>query len=162
MKKIAFITSGLLPMPAVKDGAIEMLLQNVIDLNEKEQKYYFDIYSIDDKTAELKSKEYKNTKFVYIKVNKFTYKVKQILLKIVRKLKLNNDPNFQSQFIKKVYKEISKKKYDNIIILSENHFTNFFLKKGYNNIVLYLHNDKLNKNVKMLNLFQKIVMKYGL
>ncbi len=109
MKKIAFITSGLLPMPAVKDGAIEMLLQNVIDLNEKEQKYYFDIYSIDDKTAELKSKEYKNTKFVYIKVNKFTYKVKQILLKIVRKLKLNNDPNFQSQFIKKVYKEISKK-----------------------------------------------------
>ena len=41
MKKIAIITGGILPIPAVKGGAIETLLQYYIDYNEKQKQFYY-------------------------------------------------------------------------------------------------------------------------
>ena len=148
MKKIAIITSGLLPLPAVKDGAIETLLQYTLEYNEDIKKADFDVYSTYDKNAKLTGDCYKNTKYLYIKVSKIFNTINSFCLKVLRKLKIVKDPNFQLIYIKKVYKILKNKKYDYIIVESENHFTEYLLKRIKTPIILYLHNDKLNKETK--------------
>lgn len=147
MKKIAIITSGLLPMPAVKDGAIEMLLQYTLDYNEINRNFNFDVFSIYDSSANLKSCEYRNTSFKYIKINKFFNLIYYNLCRIFRKLGFY-DPNFQYIYIKKVLKLLKKEKYDYIIIESDNHFAYHVLKNKIAPTILYLHNDKLNTKTK--------------
>lgn len=146
MKNIAIITSGLLPMPAIKDGAIEMLLQYTLDYNEQKKYANLDVYSIYDKDAEEESKKYKNTKYIYIKINKILNKAISICLKILRKLGYK-DPNFQYLYMKKVIKKLKVNSYDYIIVESDNHFAYHILKEINIPIVLYLHNDKLNSAV---------------
>lgn len=44
MKNICFITSGVLPVPAVKGGAIEQLIQQLCEDNEKNPHLETDCY----------------------------------------------------------------------------------------------------------------------
>ena len=63
MKKIAMITSGFLPVPATKGGAVENLIVNLLNENEKNKKIKFEIFSIYDQDALNKSKKYENSNF---------------------------------------------------------------------------------------------------
>ena len=58
MKNIAIITSGFLPVPATKGGAVENLIVNLLNENEKNKKIKFEIFSIYDQDALNKSKKY--------------------------------------------------------------------------------------------------------
>ena len=144
MKKIAVITGGLLPLPATKGGAIETLLQYLIDYNETKKDLHLDIYSIEETKAKEKSKKYKNSNFIYIKISNKINKILNIGQKIIKKLKLKKDPNFQLLYINKVCKKLKEENYDLILIESDNHFVNKISKVTKSPIVLYLHNDKLN------------------
>ena len=57
--KVAVITSGFLPVPAVKGGAVENLIVNLLKENEKKNKIKFEILSVYDKKA------YENGGFCY-------------------------------------------------------------------------------------------------
>ena len=61
--KIAVITSGFLPVPPSKGGAVENLLYNLIKENEVNEKFEFEIFSIYNEEASKIAKEYKKTKF---------------------------------------------------------------------------------------------------
>lgn len=67
MKKICFITQCVLPIPTVKGGAVETLVEYILDENEKNPKYKFTVISVMDSKAQEYSKKYKYTDFVYIK-----------------------------------------------------------------------------------------------
>lgn len=151
MKKIAVITSGLLPMPAVKGGAIETLLQYLIDYNEENSSFKFDIYSIYDKSAADSVEKYKNSIFKYFELNKNFSIIYYNFCRILRKTKINIDPNFQKLYIDKVCNEIKNNDYDLILIESDNHFVLPIKKVTTSPIVLYLHNDKLNSEIKNCN-----------
>lgn len=43
MKKICFITQCTLPIPTVKGGAVETLVEYILDENEKKPKYEFTV-----------------------------------------------------------------------------------------------------------------------
>lgn len=143
MKKIAVITSGLLPMPAVKDGAIEMLLQYVLDYNEENCICNFDVFSIYNKEAENLAKRYKNTNFHFIKINSLLYSIYFNYCRVRRKFG-NKDPNFQLFFIKKILKDLKSSNYDFILVESDNHFAYEVISNIDIPVILYLHNDKLN------------------
>ena len=147
MKKIAVITSGLLPMPAIRGGAIETLLQYAIDYNEKNQDFLYDIYCIYDNEAQLISKKYQNSTFNYISFNKVISNIYYNFCRVVRKLGCN-DPNFQKLYIHNVCKKLKNKEYDLILIESDNHFVLPIKSVTKVPIVLYLHNDKLNGSTK--------------
>ncbi|SEL73257.1 Glycosyl transferases group 1 [Butyrivibrio sp. ob235] len=51
MSKIAIITPCLLPVPAIKGGAVERLITGIIDDNEKYNKFDIDLYCISDKNT---------------------------------------------------------------------------------------------------------------
>ena len=65
---IAIITSGYLPLPPVKGGAVENLVQLLADENEQKNKLDLTIFSIYDKNAKDESVNYKNTHYVFIKI----------------------------------------------------------------------------------------------
>ena len=147
MKKIAVITGGLLPMPSVKGGAIETLLQYLIDYNEINEEFQLEIYSIYNEKAETISKKYRNSKFSYININKFVKTIYFNTCRILRKIGCK-DPDFQKLYINKVCKEIKNKQYDLILIESDNHFVLPIKQITNTPIILYLHNDKLNSSTK--------------
>ncbi len=66
MKNICFITQCSLPIPTTKGGAVETLVEYILDENEKNAHYNITVISIGDERAEEKAKRYKYTKFIYI------------------------------------------------------------------------------------------------
>lgn len=68
MKKIVFVTPKDYPVPAVKGGAVETLLTNLIRENEKEKKARFYMLSIYNEEAKKISDDYEKTEIIYIKM----------------------------------------------------------------------------------------------
>ena len=58
-RKILIITGGL-PVPAVKGGAIQTLVENLIEINEHEHELDLYVTSVFDENAYCKSKKYNN------------------------------------------------------------------------------------------------------
>ena len=55
MEKIAVILPALLPVPSVLGGAVESIINNMIDENERNPRFQFSIYSEWNKEAEEKA-----------------------------------------------------------------------------------------------------------
>lgn len=56
MKRIAIMNNGTLPIPSVLGGAVETLVQLLVDTNEKEKQMQLEILSIDNVNAREKAK----------------------------------------------------------------------------------------------------------
>ncbi|GAB6282657.1 MAG: glycosyltransferase family 4 protein [Ignavibacterium sp.] len=111
---IIFICPSILPVPAVKGGAIETLIQAFIDENEKyNNDVYVTIFSSYDGKAQLKSKRYSKTKFVWIYDNKLGFKLVNFLIRTFRKISKSKSPLLRIRIIKN---KLLKKSYDKIII----------------------------------------------
>lgn len=67
MQRICFVTGGELPVPAINGGAIEQLLELLINENELHPQYYFTIIECSDEKVKRLSMVYRYTKFVFIK-----------------------------------------------------------------------------------------------
>lgn len=65
--KIAFITDGKSPVPATKGGAVENLIEDLLDENEKQSEFEFSVLSIYEDKAFEKSKKYKHSNFHFVK-----------------------------------------------------------------------------------------------
>lgn len=71
MEDITLIMGSVFPVPAVKGGAVENLIENIAKAHEKEKKVNLNIICAYDFNAEKIAKEkFKNTNFNYIKVGK--------------------------------------------------------------------------------------------
>lgn len=65
--KIAFLTNGTSPVPATKGGAVENLIEDLLDENEKRHSFDFSVFSLYEEKATEQSKEYKNSNFYFVK-----------------------------------------------------------------------------------------------
>lgn len=83
MKKIAIVNNGKLPLPAVKGGAVECLIDLLLNENEKYGNVRFEVFSIYDKDAAEASKKYKYASFVYVNEKSFSSKIKYLFMRIV-------------------------------------------------------------------------------
>lgn len=151
-EQIAFITSGFLPVPATKGGAVESLVQNLIDVNECEKREKIKIFSIYDNIADTESISYKNTKFDFYKPSKLVKLLDKILFGIITKI-LKKEKKTSYKFIVQrvlylnyVSKKLKKNNYKVVIV--ENNATLFLAlkwrknyKKYENRYYFHLHND---------------------
>lgn len=153
MKKVCFITPNLLPVPNVKGGAIESIMTNIINEQEKNNKLDITVVSIFDQKALVESKKYSKTRFIYIKKN-LIYIFHSIYYRIVNKL-LNKNYNTYNHL---VLKKIKNMKFDYVVAEgghyeSYNEFLKYFKKKQ---LVLHLHHQgKSNKIID--NTFSKVI-----
>lgn len=155
MKSDVFITSGFLPVPATKGGAVESLVQNLINENEIKNEKKFVVFSIYDEAAKEISNNYKNTKFIFYKPNfiiKFIDMIFYFILTILLRREKKTAYRFITQrlfYINFVSKNIRKNNYNSIIV--ENNATLFLSLKLRKNYIKYkgryffhLHNDITN------------------
>lgn len=153
MKKICMIIPKNLPLPAVKGGAIETLVTNVIIENEKENKLDLTVVSIYDKNAEKVKYQYKTTKFIYIKTKSFKYKLKAFWFRILKQF--NIEKNTYNEF---VLKAIKNENYDYIFVEdgAYNSFHNYLKYFPKEKMVLHLHHT-VNSTKEINATFDKVV-----
>ena len=73
--KIAIITSGILPVPAVQGGAVENLIDFYLDYNERKKLHDITIFSVYNKQVKLHpSLRSKINHYKYINTDSILYK----------------------------------------------------------------------------------------
>lgn len=117
MRRICFISQCSLPIPTVRGGAVETLVEYIIDENEKIGRYHFTVISVADPKAQEISKKYKYTEFIYINpANKTINSIRMFVYRVLKHCGIYIP--FSEEF-KKVYKELCKQKNQQDIFIFE-------------------------------------------
>lgn len=66
MRKIAIVTAGVLPVPATKGGAVENLVEILLNENEKNPSFEFVVFSVADVVSAQVARKYKCSQFFFI------------------------------------------------------------------------------------------------
>jgi glycosyltransferase involved in cell wall biosynthesis len=141
MKKVAIITAGYFPVPAVMGGAVESLVDLLIDENELQGKLELNVYSTFNPQAEKIAAGYESTIVHYIKtpaIIEMADKVIYFIAKNLLKKKKNMSYRYIIQrmyFIRKVAIGLQKNEYDRVVI--ENHMTLCNAMKCFDNVDKY-------------------------
>ncbi|PXZ09857.1 glycosyltransferase family 1 protein [Lactobacillus helveticus] len=158
MIKLAIISPGFLPVPAVNGGAVEQLITNILDENEKNHTFDIDVYTIND--PKLSKLNYKYTNIIVIKdLNKkyiahLFHGVKNWVYKFIYHHKKDT---FLGQQFAKLYKQNF---YDAVLV--ENNmdiFISLLPKLNKEKKYFHLHNDFNNGDPAKTVYKTKIVIK---
>ena len=141
--KVAIICPQGLPVPAVKGGAIETLVEVICRENEIYEDLDIDIYSIYDEEAKKVAKSYNYSNFIYLCKNKIYMKVKNKFSSLCRKaFKLNIDYAYAKEVVKKI-----DNSYHKVVIEGDSSLILPISKKvNKEKIYLHIHHDPLNTN----------------
>ena len=143
--KIAVLTSGILPVPAVFGGAVENLIDYYIEYNNQKKLHDITVYSI----APPKSShivDTTNTHYHYIDTTSFWGRLKRHIY--VRSHSSTYYNPYIEYFLYESLKDIAKKDYDIIILENRPGYAIPVSKVSKARIIIHLHNDLLNKNSK--------------
>lgn len=140
--KIAILTSGILPVPAIQGGAVENLVDFYLEYNDKHRLHDITVYSVwhpdTEKHLALKSEV---NHYKYIKIEGWWAKVKKNIYHL-----LHGEEYYHysiEYFLHEVLKDIRHKQYD-IIVLENRPAYALKLKEITNaKLVYHLHNEKL-------------------
>lgn len=156
MEKILIISPGGMPVPAVKGGAVQNLIEHIIKGNEKVEVKVKEIElyiatPIDEEAKKIAENKYPNTKFIWVSIPKIITFIDNCIYGTISKfLKKTKAISFRNNFKMMWYslymsRYIRKNDFSKIII--ENNLRLFWIiklfkneKKYNNNYYLHLHN----------------------
>ena len=143
--KIAILTSGILPVPAVQGGAVENLIDFYLAYNDKYHLHDITVYSSKHhdtkKHPALKSKV---NHYYYVDTTSIIAKIRKRLY--LRKAGGNEFHHFSIEyFIEQVIKHLRKHTYDLIIIENRPPYSLKVKKVSSATIIYHIHNSKLTK-----------------
>ena len=143
--RIAILTSGILPIPAVQGGAVENLVDFYMEYNK--QYHIHDITVISIGNIHIKKHPAPSSSvnhYHYIDTTSFWARIRRTIYRVLHR---NNEyyNYFIEFFFEEAFKNIQKNQYDCIILENRPGYAYKLAKRGYNNLVLHLHNDLLNK-----------------
>ena len=144
-KKIAIVSSCKMPLPPVKGGAVETLIDVVVTKNEQAHKLDLDIYSVLDLEARKISDTYCHTRFDYISIKWLEDKLFSLLYRVLNKI-CHYKLNYRDLYVEKVIKRLKEKKYDYVVIEGQFQYVPILHKKVKVPIVLHLHSDSIYYN----------------
>ena len=151
--KIAILTSGILPLPAVQGGAVENLTDFYLEYNNQHRLHDITIYSVWHPDVERHPALQSTVNhYVYIKVTGFWAKLKKKWYQLTHHEEYYH---YTIEFyLQEAIKDISRRSYD--IILIENRPAYALKLKEVSNakLVYHLHNEKLDcKSEKALDIY---------
>ena len=123
--KLAIITSGFLPVPATKGGAVENLIENFLKMNEECKDYEITVFSVYDQQAIEEAKKLKNTHVVFIKSNFLVNILDKLIFFLAKNvLKKKNSQSYRFickrlHYLNQVSKYLKNLNYDKVLL--ENH-----------------------------------------
>jgi glycosyltransferase involved in cell wall biosynthesis len=145
--KIAVITPGILPVPAVRGGAVETLTEYLLEYNEKSAEHDIVLFGAYDKELDnFDFSVYKRTRFDLMRQTSLIMRAKR---KIFNILKRDFIYDYYSDFyIREVSRKISRIKFDIVIVENRPGFLIPLAHVSSAKRVLHLHNDTLNPGTK--------------
>lgn len=144
--RIAILTSGILPVPAVQGGAVENLIDFYLEYNERHRLHDITVYSVWHPAVE-------HFPALHSEVNHYQYvKMDTLWAKVRRRLfKWTHSEGYYhytiEYFLDEVLKDIRKQSFDMIILENRPGFALKLKKVTSAKLVYHLHNEKLTFQV---------------
>lgn len=104
MEKLTIVLPSILTVPAIKGGAVELLLENFINQNEKKRKYKLTIIAHHIKGIEKHTSQYSYAKFIYIKLPTLFIRVNSLASNVIKML-----PSLYTYLIRKEIMKVGNK-----------------------------------------------------
>lgn len=140
--KIAVLTSGILPVPAVLGGAVENLIDFYLEYNEIHKLHDITIYSVNHpKTKNHPAKASKVNHYYDIDVNSLWSKIKRKIYYYTHRKEYHH--YFLEYYLEQSIKHIRKQDYDCIILENRPSYSLKLKNVTKAKLVYHLHNEKL-------------------
>lgn len=137
-KKIAIVSTGFAPIPAVNGGGVETL-STILLLENQNENLDFDVYTIYD--SKLDDYKIKNTRLKIVYASKCELLIKlyyRVINRVFKTLHINYS---FGEFDKRISKEVLKNNYDIIVIENNmNIFRQIAKKNKSSKLVYHIHN----------------------
>lgn len=145
--KIAVLTSGRLPVPAVLGGAVENLIDFYLEYNNTHHLHDITVYSI--KSDKIVSPDTQYNRYHYIDI-------KSKIAKVMRKIYafFNKEAYYDSEieyYLHRALQHLKRQNYDCVILENRPGYAMAVRKVTNAKIILHLHNDLLNKDTYRAN-----------
>lgn len=145
--RLAILTCGILPIPAVQGGAVENLIDFYMEYNHKKKLHDITVYSpwntkVDNHSALSSDVNH----YHYIDVTSLKARIARKVYGYFHTGEYYN--YFIEYYFEKVYADLKKKDYDYIILENSPGHAYKLSQRGFKNLILHLHNDLLNSNTR--------------
>ena len=141
--RIAVLTCGILPIPAVQGGAVENLIEFYLEYNNKKKLYDITVYSPwNPKVPRSPLMGSHWSHFYFITVTGTKARIMRKLYQLTHRRGYYN--HFIEYYFEKVYAHLKRQRYDLILLENCPGYAYKLHKRGYNNLVLHLHNELLH------------------
>ena len=145
--KLAILTCGILPIPAVQGGAVENLIDFYMDYNNRKRLHDITVYSpwnsqIDTHPALSSDVNH----YIFIDVTSIKARIERRIYKQFHSHEYYN--YFIEYYFEKIFAILKKKDYDYIILENSPGYAYKLAKRGYTNLILHLHNELLHSKSK--------------
>ena len=138
--KLAILTCGMLPIPAVQGGAVENLIDFYLEYNDLHKLHDITVYSPwDDKVKSHSALASDVNHYIFIDVTSFISRIARRIYSYCHHDEYYN--YFIEYYFEKVYADLKKKDYDYIILENGAGLAYKLSQRGYKNIVLHMHNE---------------------
>ena len=138
--KLAVLTCGMLPIPAVQGGAVENLIDFYLEYNDRKKLHDITVYSPwDERLANHPALRSDVNHYVLIDVTSLKARIAR---KIYGYLHHNEYYNyFIEYYFEMVYSDLKKKDFDYIIIENGAGLAYKLSQRGHKNLILHMHNE---------------------
>ena len=146
--KIAILTSGILPVPAVQGGAVENLIDFYLEYNDIRQIHDITVYSVSNRlTANHPALKSMVNHYYYIETNSIWAKIKRkLFLHTYYKNSMLYNNHFIEYYFFIAFKHLIKQDYDIIIMENRPSYALKLRKETNAKLICHLHNDLLCYN----------------
>lgn len=141
--KIAILTCGILPIPAVQGGAVENMIDFYLAYNNQRMLHDITIYSPwDNQVTKHPALTSDVNHYHYIDVTSLKARIVRHLRSFFHSKEYYN--YFIEYYFEKVYVDLKKRDFDIIILENCPGYAYKLSKRGHKNLILHLNNDLLN------------------
>ncbi len=138
--KLAILTCGMLPIPAIQGGAVENLIDFYLEYNDKHQLHDITVYSPwNPKIAHHPALLSNFNHYIFIDVSSLKARIARKLYGYLHHDEYYN--HFIEYYFEKVYADLKKKDFDYIIIENGAGLAYKLSLRGYKNLILHMHNE---------------------
>ena len=145
--KIAIMTCGMLPIPAVQGGAVENLIDFYLEYNNQKRVHDITIFSPWNAKVEMRSALSSNVNhYIFIDTTSLKARIERRLYKCFHSDEYYN--HFIEYYFEKVYIILKHQHFDCILLENCPGYVYKLSQRGYKNLVLHLHNELLHSESK--------------
>lgn len=145
--KIAILTSGIMPVPAVQGGAVENLIDFYLGYNSQHHLHDITVYSVwHPNVGDYPALNSEVNHYIYIKVNTLWAKLQKALYK-----RSHKDGYYHytiEYYLEQAFQRMKGQDYDMIIVENRPGYILRLKERTNTPCVLHLHNDFLNKDTR--------------